>query len=244
MQNVTAKRRDVSHATDTELVALIRAGDGAAFRAIMQRYNQRLYRVARGIVRDEAEAEDVLQEAYLRAFAGLREFRGDSGLATWLTRIVMNEALGRMRRRRPTEELEVLDRAIEQGDTRVIMFPGVHASPSPEAAAARTEVRRLLEHAIDELPEAFRLVFVMRDVEEMSIEETAANLAIRPETVKTRLHRARKLLRKNLDAKLATVLKDTFPFQGARCARITEAVMARLGLESTPADDPQDARDL
>ena len=230
MQTATAKRRDVSHYTDTELVDLVRGGDGDAFRAIMQRYNQRLYRVARGIVRDEAEAEDVLQEAYVRAFAALRDFRGDSGLATWLTRIVMNEAFGRMRRRRPTEELDSLDRAIEQGDTRVIMFPGVHASPSPEAAAARAEVRRILEHAIDELPETFRLVFLMRDVEELSIEETAAQLDIRSETVKTRLHRARKLLRQHLDEKLASVLKDTFPFEGARCARITEAVMARLAL--------------
>jgi RNA polymerase sigma-70 factor, ECF subfamily len=236
MKIATAKRRDISHYTDTELVDLVRGGDGHAFRAIMQRYNQRLYRVARGIVRDEAEAEDVVQEAYVRAFAALRDFRGDSGLATWLTRIVMNEAFGRMRRRRPTEELESLDRAIEQGDTRVIMLPGIQANANPEAAAARAEVRRLLEHAIDELPESFRLVFLMRDVEELSIEETAANLDIRPETVKTRLHRARRLLRKGLDAKLATVLKDTFPFQGARCARITDAVMARLGFanDSSP----------
>src|SRR5829696_3170303 len=244
MHTATAKRRDYSHPTDTELVALIRGGDGSAFREVMRRYNQRLYRVARGIVRDEAEAEDVLQEAYLRAFAALGEFRGDSGLPTWLTRIVMNEALGRMRRRRPTEALEALDCAIEQGDTRVIMFPGVQASPSPEVAAARAEVRRLLESAIDELPESFRLVFMMRDVEEMSIEETATSLDIRPETVKTRLHRARRLLRKNLDARLSTVLRDTFPFQGARCARITEAVMAWLGLESAREDGPANTESL
>jgi RNA polymerase sigma-70 factor, ECF subfamily len=241
MHTATAKRRDYSHPTDTELVALVRGGDGSAFREIMRRYNQRLYRVARGIVRDEAEAEDVLQEAYVRAFAALGEFRGDSGLPTWLTRIVMNEALGRMRRRRPTENIEAIDRAIEQGDTRVIMFPGVQASPSPEVAAARAEVRRLLEAAIDELPESFRLVFMMRDVEEMSIEETATSLDIRPETVKTRLHRARRLLRKNLDGRLSTVLRDTFPFQGARCARITQAVMPRLGLESAPDNDPANA---
>ena len=238
MHTATAKRRDVSHCTDTELVDLVRGGNGDAFRAIMQRYNQRLYRVARGIVRDEAEAEDVLQEAYMRGFAAFREFRGDSGLATWLTRIVMNEAFGRMRRRRPTEELESLDRAIEQGDTRVIMFPGVHATQSPEVAAARAEVRRILEHAIDELPETFRLVFLMRDVEELSIEETAAQLDIRPETVKTRLHRARKLLRQHLDEKLASVLKDTFPFEGARCARITDGVMARLGLADRSSRGP------
>jgi len=133
MQTATARRRDVSHYTDTELVDLVRGGDGDAFRGIMQRYNQRLYRVARGIVRDEAEAEDVLQEAYVRGFAALREFRGDSGLATWLTRIVMNEAFGTMRRRRPTEELESLDRAIEQGDTRVIMFPAFMPLRAPRS---------------------------------------------------------------------------------------------------------------
>jgi RNA polymerase sigma-70 factor, ECF subfamily len=237
MQTVTAKRRDISQCTDLEVVDLVRGGDGAAFRAIMQRYNQRLYRVARGIVRDETEAEDVLQEAYLHAFAALRGFRGDSSLGTWLTRIVLNEAFGRIRRRRPTEGLDALDRAIQEGDTRVIMFPGAHANPSPEAAAAREEVRRLLEHAIDDLPQPFRLVFVMRDIEELSIEETAANLKLRPETVKTRLHRARRLLRKNLDEKLATVLQDTFPFQGARCARITDAVLSRLGLNDSPEDD-------
>jgi RNA polymerase sigma-70 factor, ECF subfamily len=237
MQAVKAKRQDISHHPDPDLVALVLAGDGLAFAAIMTRYNQRLYRVAQGVVRDEAEAEDVLQEAYVRAFAALPGFRGESALGTWLTRIVLNEALGRMRRRRPTEQLDVLDQEAQTGDSRVIMFPGVDGAPNPEAAAARSQVRRLLEHAIDDLPEAFRLVFVMRDIEEMSIEETAANLAIRPETVKTRLHRARRLLRKNLDDKLSTVLRDTFPFQGARCARITQAVLARLGMETgTPAD--------
>jgi RNA polymerase sigma-70 factor (ECF subfamily) len=240
MQTLRTKRRDVSHDPDSDLVALVLAGDGPAFAAIMTRYNQRLFRVARGVVRDEAEAEDVLQEAYVRAFAALPDFRGEAGLGTWLTRIVLNEALGRMRRRRPTEQLDVLDQDVQTGDSRVVMFPGVNA-PNPEAAAARSEVRRLLERAIDDLPEAFRLVFVMRDIEEMSIDETAANLAIRPETVKTRLHRARRLLRKNLDDKLSTVLRDTFPFQGARCSRITQAVMARLGLESAPADDPESA---
>ncbi len=240
MQTLRTKRQDLSHDPDSDLVALVLAGDGPAFAAIMTRYNQRLFRVARGVARDEAEAEDVLQEAYVRAFAALPGFRGEAGLGTWLTRIVLNEALGRMRRRRPTEQLDVLDQDVQTGDSRVVMFPGVTA-PNPEAAAARSEVRRLLEHAIDDLPEAFRLVFVMRDIEEMSIEETAANLDIRPETVKTRLHRARRLLRKNLDDKLSTVLRDTFPFQGARCARITQAVMARLGLESAPADDPESA---
>ncbi len=228
MQTAELRRLDLSQRTDQELVALVRRGEGEAFRALMQRYNRRLYRVARGVVRDDGEAEDVVQEAYVRAYAALAGFRGESSLATWLTRIVLNEAFGRLRRRRPAEVLEALDDVPQE--SRVVMFPGVHAMGDPEAAAARAEVRRLLERAVDELPEAFRLVFIMRDIDEMSIEETAAQLDIRPETVKTRLHRARKLLREHLHEKLASVLKDSFPFAGTRCARIADAVMARLPL--------------
>src|SRR5690349_21407303 len=115
MQTLKTKRQDISHYPDLELVSLVRAGEGAAFAAIMTRYNQRLFRVARGVVRDEAEAEDVLQEAYGRAFAGLPGFRWEASLGTWLTRIVLNEALGRMRRRRPTEQLDVLDQDVQTG---------------------------------------------------------------------------------------------------------------------------------
>jgi RNA polymerase sigma-70 factor, ECF subfamily len=230
MRPVRTERHDFAGWPDADLVVLARSGEGAAFAAIMQRYNRRLYRAARSIVRDDAEAEDVLQEAYVRAFAALGTFRGEASLSTWLTRIVLNEALGRVRRQRPTEELDVLDRSVERGGMRVVMFPGVSSIPDPESAAARAEVRRLLEEAVDELPDAFRLVFVMRDVEGLSIEETATHLGIRPETVKTRLHRARKQLREALDDRLATVLKDTFPFLGARCTRITDAVLARLDI--------------
>jgi RNA polymerase sigma-70 factor (ECF subfamily) len=230
MRPVRTERDDLAGRPDADLVALARRGEGAAFAAIMQRYNRRLYRAARSIVRDDVEAEDVVQEAYVRAFSALGTFRGEASLSTWLTRIVLNEALGRIRRQRPTEELEVLDREVQSGETCVIMFPGVSSMPDPESAAARAEVRRLLEDAVDDLPDAFRVVFMMRDVEGLSIEETATHLGIRAETVKTRLHRARKLLREALDDRLATVLKDTFPFLGVRCARITDAVLARLGL--------------
>jgi RNA polymerase sigma-70 factor (ECF subfamily) len=230
MEPVRTDRRELSARTDADLVALARSGEGAAFAVIMQRYNRRLYRAARSIMRDDVEAEDVLQEAYVRAFAALGTFRGDASLSTWLTRIVLNEALGRVRRQRPTEELDVLDREMQTEEARVIMFPGVSSVPDPETAAARAEVRRLLESAVDELPDAFRLVFVMRDIEELSIDETAGHLGIRPEAVKTRLHRARRLLREALDERLAVALKDTFPFLGARCARITDAVLARLDL--------------
>ena len=226
------KLRQVDHAglDEAELVRLAQAGDGEAFRAIMQRGNQRLFRVARGVVRDDAEAEDVLQEAYVRAFAAIGGFRGEAGVMTWLTRIVLNEARGRLRKRRPMVGLEQIEAAQMDG-AQVIPFPNAFGAASPEADAARAQIRGLIEHAVDDLPEAFRIVFIMRDIEECSIEETAANLDLKPETVKTRLHRARRLLREALDARLASTMAEAFPFMGARCNRITEAVLARLAAE-------------
>ncbi|HYC68679.1 RNA polymerase sigma factor [Brevundimonas sp.] len=229
--------RQADHAglDDAELVRLAQAGDGEAFRVIMQRGNQRLFRVARGVVRDDAEAEDVLQEAYVRAFAAIGGFRGEAGVMTWLTRIVLNEARGRLRKRRPMVGLEQIEAAQMDG-AQVIPFPNAFGSASPEADAARAQIRGLIEHAVDDLPEAFRIVFIMRDIEECSIEETAANLELRPETVKTRLHRARRLLREALDARLASTMAEAFPFMGARCNRITEAVLARLAAEGRIAE--------
>ena len=215
---------DYARLSEADVVALARAGDREAFRAIMQRCNQRLFRIARAVVRDDTEAEDVLQEAYARAFAAFEGFRGEAGVATWLTRIVLNEAHGRLRKRRPMVELDEVEAA--QAGAQVLSFPG--ASPDPEADAARGQIRRLLEQAVDDLPEPFRLVFMLREVEELSVEETAAHLGLNPETVKTRLHRARKRLREALDARLGEVLVGAYPFLGARCARITEAVLRRL----------------
>jgi RNA polymerase sigma-70 factor, ECF subfamily len=215
---------------DGELVALARLGVAGAFREIMRRNNRRLFRAARGVLRDDAEAEDVVQEAYVRAFQGLGGFRGEASLSTWLTRIAYNEALGRLRRRRTTVELETIEGAQRGGGACILMFPTAQAGGDPEGAAARREVRRLLEEAIDELPEAFRLVLVARDVDGMSVEETAEVLGVRPETVRTRLHRARRSLRAALDRRLGDTLREAFPFDGVRCARMTEAVLARLGL--------------
>jgi RNA polymerase sigma-70 factor (ECF subfamily) len=217
---------------DAELVQLALQRDSDAFRAIMQRHNRRLYRVARSIMHDDSEAEDVVQEAYVLAFSNLAKFRAESSLATWLTRITLNEALGRLRRRRPTVDLASLD--LPSG-AQVIPFPTMPSNEDPERNAAQREIRCLIERAIDELPEIFRVVFVMRDVEDMSIEETAAFLELRPETVKTRLHRARKLLRQALNDKLAPVLTDVFPFAGRRCQRITDEVLNRLQLLPPPA---------
>jgi RNA polymerase sigma-70 factor (ECF subfamily) len=217
---------------DDQLVALARTGDVRVFRAIMQRHNRRLYRVARGILGDDAESEDVVQETYVRALESLAGFRGESSFSTWLTRIAINEALGRKRRRRPTIDLSKLDSMDEQGEARVLMFPGVRGA-TPEAEATRAEVRRLLERAIDELPENFRIVFVMRDIEQMSVEETASQLDVLPETVKTRLHRARRLLREALQQRLGSALRDTFPFDGERCERMTNAVLHRMGIAAS-----------
>jgi RNA polymerase sigma-70 factor, ECF subfamily len=217
---------------DAELVQLALQRDSNAFRAIMQRHNRRLYRVARSIMHDDSEAEDVVQEAYVLAFSNLAKFRSESSLATWLTRITLNEALGRLRRRRPTVDLSSLD--LPNG-AQVIPFPTMPSNEDPERNAAQREIRCIIERAIDELPEIFRVVFVMRDVEDMSIDETAAFLGLRPETVKTRLHRARKLLRQALNEKLAPVLTDVFPFAGRRCQRITDEVLNRLQLLPPPA---------
>jgi RNA polymerase sigma-70 factor, ECF subfamily len=220
--------RRLEELDDASLVERTQQRDGAAFWLIMKRHNQRLYRVARGVLGDNAEAEDVVEEAYLRAFAHVTEFRGEARLSTWLTRIVLNEALVRRQRRRMVE-LRSMEALRDPADAS-ILTPGSARAANPEAATALAEIRRLLERAVDSLPESFRIVFVMRDIEEMSIEETALHLGLRPQTVSTRLHRARRLLREALQDKLATVFIDTFPFAAERCDRLAQSVLDRLGI--------------
>ena len=173
-------------------------------------------------------AEDVVQETYVRAFTSLGSFRGESALLTWLTRIALNEALGRLRRSRPALPLDELSSAGDIDGARLIMFPTAQLPKSPEAELARSQVRQLLEKAVDELPETFRIVLILRDIEEMSIEETAALLMIKPETVKTRLHRARKLLRAALSKRLPEAFSELFPFDGRRCANMADRVIRRM----------------
>jgi RNA polymerase sigma-70 factor (ECF subfamily) len=214
---------------DAELAQLACQQNGGAFRTIMQRHNQRLYRVARSVMRDDSEAEDVVQEAYVRAFANLAKFRGDSSLATWLSRIVLNEALGRIRRRHPSVDLtEIESRPPSQG--QIIPFPNSSPQLDPERTMAQREILLMLERAIDELPDDFRTVLVARVIEEMSVEETADLLGLRIETVKTRLHRARGLLKEALNKRVGSVLTDAFPFEGRRCERMASGVLQRLGL--------------
>jgi RNA polymerase sigma-70 factor (ECF subfamily) len=212
---------------EDDLVARARNRDEAAVRTIIRQNNQRLFRVARSITKDDGEAEDVVQESYVRAFTRLNEFRGESSLNTWLTRIVINEAYGRLRRRRVTANWESVE-AAHAAEAQIIPFPSPQLDP--ERTMAQHEINRILERAIDALPDRFRVVLVARLVEEMSIEETAGLLALRPETVKTRLHRARLLLRADLERQVGPMLTDVFPFAGARCERMADAVIAKLRL--------------
>lgn len=210
--------------TEADLVARARNRDETAARAIIRANNRRLFRVARAITRDDSEAEDIVQESYVRAFTRLADFRGESSLGTWLTRIVINEAYGRLRRRRTSAPFEGAEAA--QAAAQIIPFPSPHLDP--ERTMAQHEINQILERAIDALPEPFRVVVVARLIEEMSVEETAGLLDLKPETVKTRLHRARLLLRADLERQVGPMLTEVFPFAGARCERMADAVIARL----------------
>jgi RNA polymerase sigma-70 factor (ECF subfamily) len=223
---MTEYQIDVDCSTEGELVRRAVRKEEGAIRTIIQTHNRRLYRVARSIVRDDTEAEDVLQEAYLHAFANIAGFRGDSRLSTWLTRIVANEALQRLRHRPASERPHAPEASY---GAQVIPFPGAaQQSNNPESTMAQREICRLVEQAIDALPQEFRTVLVARVLEGMSIEETAGLLDIKPETVKTRLHRARRLLKESLADHVGGLFNDVFPFDGQRCAHFTNAVLARL----------------
>lgn len=216
--------------SEDELVARARNRDEAAVRTIIRQNNQRLFRIVRAIVKDDSEAEDIVHETYIRAFTGLGKFRGESSLGTWLTRIAINEAYGRLRRRRPAVDLDSIA-ATHVADAEIIPFPSwAAAQGDPERTMAQHEINQILERAIDALPEAFRIVLVARLVEEMSIEETASLLGLRPETVKTRLHRARARLRADLERQVGPMLTAAFPFAGRRCERMADAVVAHLRL--------------
>ena len=192
----------------------------------MKQHNQRLFRIARGVIRNDAEAEDIVQESYLRAFAGLDGFRGDAALSTWLSRITLNVALGRLRGSRRRQAVEP---ASPVAGGHIIPFPLTASPDDPERNMAQRQILQLVEQATDNLPDAYRMVFVARVIEGLDIEETAELLGLRAATVKTRLHRARALIRKDLDQRIGPVLLDAFPFAGRRCDRLTAAVMEKLG---------------
>jgi RNA polymerase sigma-70 factor (ECF subfamily) len=215
--------------SDREAVDRVRRGDGASFEVLMRRHNRRLYRIARGILRDEAEAEDAVQESYVRAYEKLEEFQGSGPFSAWLAKIAVNEALGRLRRQKAAKHSLPLDDQA-RGDEVNLMAELTHSGPNPEQSAAREELRRLLEAAIDTLPDTYRLVFILRGLEEMSVAETADCLDVEPATVKSRYHRARKILQQRLVGLVEMTYGDTFPFAGERCDRIVAGVFRRLGI--------------
>lgn len=208
-----------------ELIAAAKNGNEAAVRTIIRTHNRMLFRLARSILPTDDDAEDVVQAAYVHAFTALVDFRGESSLRTWLGRIVLNEALGRARRTRPSIELAALEHL---STAEIIPFPRAVELANPEDNMARYEIRRVIEQAIDELPVAFRTVLVARLVEELSVEETADLLGLRPETVKTRLYRARALLRRALERQLGGIWDEVFEFGGERCLRIADRVVTAL----------------
>ena len=202
----------------------------------MRRHNQMLYRAARSILKDDAEAEDAVQEAYLQAYRAICDFRGDAKLSTWLVRIVVNEAIGRRRKRTRRAEVIRLDGESEHNGEPAETDMNESTAERPERAAIRAQVRRLVERKIDELPDAFRTVFVLRAIEEMSVEESAAALGIPEATVRTRFFRAKGLLREALAREVDFGFEDAFAFAGARCDRIIAGVLARL--DAAPGAGP------
>jgi len=229
MAQTALKKDALARLDDAELVRHALNRDAEAFRIIMQRHNQRLYRVARSVLRNSVEAEDAVQEAYVAAFSHLASYRGESPLAAWLSRIVMNEALGRLRRKPGPADFAPLE-AVREAE--IIPFPSSAPQDDPERTMAQRQILQLVETATDALPEVYRVVFMIRVIEGMSVEETAHLLGIKPETVKTRLHRARQLVRNQLNKQIGPVLMDAFPFAGRRCERLTTGVLKRLGLEA------------
>ena len=217
--------------SDEEVVARVLAGDTSIFEVLMRRHNQRLYRVARAILRNDAEAEDVMQDAYVRAYEHLEQFAGRAKFSTWLTRIAVHEALARRRRCKRYEELEpTSDREGDPMD-RFASF-----MLNPEQQTSNSELRELLEQAVEKLPDDYRSVFMLRDLEEMSTADTAYALEITEENVKVRLHRARALLRKNLFALAGEARNLAFQFHAVRCDRVVKNVFDRIQKRATAGE--------
>lgn len=214
---------------DEELARRVAKGDPAAFEALMRRHNRTMFRTARAILRDDAEAEDALQEAYLQAYRTIGGFRGDAKFSTWMARVVANEALTRLRKQVRRAAIVPLQGGVEVDEINPTTETSMDRGP--ENAARRAELRKLLEKRIDALPGAYRPVFMLRAVEEYSVEETAAILQIPPATVRSRFHRARSLLREGLASEVDLAYEEVFGFAGERCDRIVAGVMQRIAKE-------------
>jgi RNA polymerase sigma-70 factor (ECF subfamily) len=218
----TLERAKAESWSDAEIVERVKSGETALYEILMRRYNQRLYRVALAILRNDAEAEDVMQDAYVRAYQHLGQFRERAPFSAWLTRIAVNEALARRRSRARNEELDGMD--TERGSSMKM----VDTAPDPEERATRTELAQLLEEAVLGLPEDYRIVVMLRDVEEMSTTQTATALELTEENVKVRLHRGHAMMRGWLLARVGSSGKKAFPFMGERCDRVVRGVFERL----------------
>jgi RNA polymerase sigma-70 factor, ECF subfamily len=230
---MTALSKPLDALDDVDLVHRVQRDDANAFAVLMRRYNRRLYRTARAILKDDAAAEDAVQEGYVAAYRHIGEFRGEAQIATWLTRIVVNQALQALRRTRREQVVVLFDEPPEErnpdDDIADSLSPG-----SPEKTMLRAEMRRLIERKIDELPEGYRTVFMLREVEDMTVEETATALGIPAATVRSRLFRAKARLRESLAEELDTATQDVFGFDGERCDRIVRAVLARITAGGAP----------
>ncbi len=215
--------------SDNEIVQRVLAGEIEAYEVIMRRHNQRLYRAARAILRSDDEAEDVIQETYVRAYQHLRDFAGEAQLSTWLTRIAVNEALSRLRRHQ-----RISDGGEDGEARRQTMERFESQAPGPEQQLLEGETRKVLEAAIDALPEPYRVVFVLREIEEMDTADTAACLELSEETVKIRLHRSRRMLRRRLAERTGAASAQAFLFKADRCNRVVRAVLAAIASAGRP----------
>ena len=230
---VPAPASNPEHLSDSALVASASVGDTLSFECIMRRHNRLLFRTARSILKNDAETEDALQEAYLRAWRALKTFRADAKLSTWLVRIVINESLGRLRR--TGAQIIPLDGCADMVEPKLEASSDDNPDQQPDSLAMRAEVRRLIETRIDLLPDIYRTVFMLRAVEELNVEETSAALGVDPATVRTRFFRARGLLREGLSRDVDMAVGDAFSFAGERCDRIVANVQVKLeGEQESP----------
>ena len=226
MQSVDSATVEVTPSaalSDGEIVRRVRAGDRALFEVLMRRHNQRIYRTARAIVKDESEVEDVMQQAYINAFTHLHQFEERSQFSSWLTRIALNEAIGR---RRKMKAMTSMTENFEEGAWDADVAPA--RQPTPEHLAYARELQRLLEDAVDELPDAYRAVFMLRDIEGLSTTETAEGLGLGDEAVKTRLHRARAMIRRSVSGRIGEAAAGAFQFQAPRCDKVVAFVLEQV----------------
>jgi len=230
MATLKLARTDITSAsalTDAEVVERVRAGDRALFEILMRRHNVRLYRAARAVLKNEHDVEDVMQQAYINAFTHLHQFEERSQFSTWLIRIGLNEAFARRRKVQAAESRE--ERGSHVSDDRQEVIDAVASmQPDPERQAYARELHRVLEDAVDALPGTYRTVFMLRDVEGLSTSETGEGLGLGEEAVKTRLHRARAMIRRAVTARIGSVASGAFQFHAPRCDRVVAAVLARI----------------